>query len=99
MLQSHGHFTKTQALGGNVTCQFSVLGWIHYINPAGLNCDSIGVDAAKCVAASTPSARPHTITYPAGPSSAGSDFAIRVPSEDALRAPTIDKTGRCKSDR
>ena len=54
----------------------------------------VPIDAA-CAAASTPRANPEQVTYPSSPKVEAKNRAIRVPREEALRAPTMPKTGLC----
>jgi len=50
--------------------------------------------AARCAAVSMPRASPETTTKPAVPRSCAKARAMRVPSDEALRAPTSAIIGR-----
>ena len=53
--------------------------------------------APLCAAVSMPRARPETTTMPASARSAAIFRAIRMPSDEAFRAPTIATSGRARS--
>ena len=55
--------------------------------------------AARCAHVSIPRASPETTTYPASLNSLASARAMRVPKDDALRAPTRATVGRVKADK